>query len=1620
MGIAEPYDSIEGIAIIGMAGRFPGAKNLDEFWQNLRDGVESISSFTDEELIAAGIDPAVLSDANYVKAGAVLEDIELFDASFFEINPREAELTDPQHRLFLECAWEALESAGYDSQRCESRIGVYAGASLSNYYSFDLNRDRMGSAQCYQTLIGNDKDFLTTRVAYKLNLKGPSITVQSACSTSLVATAIACQSLLNYQCDMALAGGVSIRVPQKTGYVYQEGGTLSPDGHCRAFDAQAKGTTIGNGLGVVVLKRLSEAIADGDCIHAVIKGSAINNDGSRKVGYTAPSVDAQAEAIAEAIMFAEVEPETINYIEAHGTGTALGDPIEITALSKVFRARTEKKAFCAIGSLKTNIGHLDAAAGIAGLIKTVLALKHQSIPPTLNFEQPNPQIDFANSPFYVNTTFSPWKAGLTPRRAGVSSLGMGGTNAHVILEEALVLPASSPSRPWQLLVLSAKTESALETATTNLVQHLTQHPELNLADVAHTLQVGRREFNHRRMLVCRDIEDAVNALEMQDAQRVFTHVQEPCNRPIAFMFPGQGAQYVDMGKELYQTEATFKEQVDRCCELLKPHLGIDLRSLIYPIESEAEGAAEKLKQTAIAQPALFVIEYALAQLWMSWGISPQAMIGHSLGEYVAACLAEVMSLEDALALVAVRGRLMQQLPTGAMLAVSLPASEVETLLDNQLSLAASNAPASCVVSGTHDAINAFQNKLLAQGIDCRHLHTSHAFHSPMMDAILEPFIEEVKKVKLNPPKIPFVSNVTGTWIITAQATDPNYWAQHLRQTVRFSSGITQLLQEPNRILLEVGSGCTLCSFAKKHLNGEDGQVAIASLRHPKDEQSDVAFLLNALGKLWLSGVEVDWSRFYTDERRHRLPLPTYPFERERYWIERQKRANAIASTQDSLTKKPDIADWFYVPVWKQSVSPALLEQKKLVAQNSCTLIFVDECGLGEALVKQLELEGQDVITVAVGSGLTNLSECAFALNPRQGNDYEALLKELLAQNKLPKTIVHLWSVTPYTSTTSELKSLEESQAKGFYSLLFLAQALGKQNTTDEFQITVISNNLQSVTGLESLCPEKATVLGAVKVIPQEYPNISCRSIDVGLTSPPTPLMNKRLRPLSSPLVGENERGGEGSITPPFPCREAGALVRRLGGLGFSAPNTIPLKGTWEEHNLTNQLLAELTAQSPDSVIAYRGLHRWVQTFEPVRLNATPEGTPKLLKEGGVYLITGGLGGIGLAVAEYLAQTVQAKLILVSRSALPNRDEWEKWLVTHTQQDSVSHKIRKVQQLEKLGAEVLVVSADVTELEPMRKAIALAHPPRAIATAQQEFGQIDGVIHAAGVPGGGMIQRKTLEEAERILAPKVKGTLVLHELFKNTQLDFLVICSSLSSILGGFGQVDYAGANAFLDTFAHWNYSKNGTFTISINWDTWQEVGMAVNTAVPLKLQSLQAENLKEGILPNEGAEALGRILGVKLPQVLVSTRNFQMRVEREKDLGALLSSEILDTANLPEPTHSRPNLNNAYIAPRNEIEQTLVNIWQGLLGIENVGIYDNFFELGGDSLMAVRVIAQVREAFQIELSLSSLFENQNVAGMAESIERVRGTVQTLQSSISTVLGDGAIASKEADREEITL
>ncbi|QLE54755.1 type I polyketide synthase [Nostoc sp. TCL26-01] len=1474
------------IAVIGMSCRFPGAKNVEEFWDNLVNGVESISQFSEENLAAFGVPKSIFNQQNYVKAKPILEDIEFFDAGFFGYNPAEAELTDPQQRIFLETAWEALEVAGYVAESYPGLIGVYAGGIFNNYSLFSINQQNyLDDHEVGNLLIANDKDYLPTRVCYKLNLKGPGINVQTACSTSLVATHLACQSLLNYEVDMALAGGIAISLPQKTGYFYQEGGILSPDGHCRAFDAKAQGTLFGSGVGIVVLKRLGEALRDGDRIQAVIKGSAINNDGSLKVSYTAPSVAGQAEVIAEALANAGLNPETIGYVEAHGTGTAMGDPVEVAALTQAFRTSTQKTAYCAIGSVKTNIGHLNAAAGIASLIKTILALKHKLIPPNLHFHEPNPQIDFAHSPFYVNDKLSAWQTNGSPRRAGVSSFGVGGTNAHIVLEEAPLPVSSEETRPWQLLVLSAKTATALDTAIANLAEYLEQHRELNLADVAYTLSIGRQTFSDRRTILCQNLDTAILALKSPDQPTL----QESQQRPVIFMFSGQGTQYVNMTKELYQVEPTFRQHIDTCCQLLQPHLQLDLRQILYPSTAQTTDANAKLSQTAITQPALFVIEYALAQLWMSWGVHPVAMIGHSIGEYVAATIAGVFSLEDALALVAARGQLMQQLPPGAMLAVPLPEREVQPLLNAELSLAAVNSPNLCVISGDIAAITGLEKELSRQSIECRRLHTSHAFHSTMMEPILPSFVDRLQQLHLQAPQIPYISNLTGTWITPQQATDPDYWAKHLRQTVKFSTGLEELLHQPRQILLEVGAGKSLSTLAQRHPAKAPQQVVLSSVRHPQTPGSDVAFLLQTLGQLWLAGVAIDWSGFYTHERRYRVPLPTYPFERQPYWITPQ--------TPVASAKKSDISDRFHVPLWKQSILTT--QYRESAPTPSSYLVFLDECGLGGQLVAKLQQQNQDVITVQVGTGFDQLGDRSYSIRPQSSDDYDALIQQLLIQQQLPKTIVHLGNVT----------SAPLGVETGFNSLLFLAQSLGKQTLTGEHRVVVISNHLHSVVGDEILSPAKATVLGVVQVMPQEYPNFHCCSIDI----------------------------------------------------------VLPVDGTWQYAKLLENLLTELSIPSSEQLIAYRGVSRWVQTFEPVQLPKPQDITPRL-RPGGVYLITGGLGGIGLVLAEYLAKTVQAKLILIGRSPFPSREEWEQWLATHNEENHISLQLRKIQTWEKLGAEVLVMNADVTSEPQMQTAIALG---------QQQFGTINGVIHAAGVPGGGVMQIKTIEEAHRVLSPKVTGTLVLANILQDIKLDFLVLCSSIATVKGVFGQVDYTAANAFLDAFAHYKTSTSSTYTVSINWDAWQQVGMAAQAS----RQMNRINFTSEGLSPAAGIDAFVSILGSKLSQVVVSTSDLSLTRKTANFVAPRKS------VNLTQVKHPRPNLSSAYVAPRHEIEQSLVNIWQEILGVSQIGIHDNFFELGGDSLLAVRCISQVREKLRRELPINSLFTKSTVADLTTYFQR---------------------------------
>jgi amino acid adenylation domain-containing protein len=968
------------VAVIGMVGRFPGADSIEQLWENLRAGTESMTFF-DEADIDPSVDRATIADPNYVRAKGVLNGAELFDASFFGIGAREAQMMDPQARIFMELAAAALETVGYTAVE-DNKIGVYAGAADNTYFEKHLScqakiLDRFGELQ---THLVNDRDYLTTRASYKLNLQGPSINVSTACSTSLVAIIQAYQGLLNGQCDLALAGGVAISTPQNQGYLHQEGSIFTPDGHCRPFDANAQGTSFNNGAGIVVLKRLDEAIADGDRIYTVIKGVGMNNDGADKVSFTAPSVKGQMKAILQAQQSAGVHPESISYIEAHGTATALGDPIEVEALTQAFRTNTQAQQFCGIGSIKSNFGHLTAAAGVAGFIKTVLALYHRQLPPSINFTSPNPHIDFAASPFYVNDKLVDWPSGATPRRAGVSSFGGGGTNAHVILEEPPQIQTSSASRPHQLLLLSAKTATALEQQTINLKDYLQQHPELNLADVAFTLQQGRRGCDYRRSIVCQNTAEAIDHLATLPHLSTATR-QIHTNQPgVVFVFPGQGSQYVNMGQDLYQSEPVFQQAIDTCAAILQPLLERDLRELMYPAAVDLTVSSQLLTQTRYAQPALFAIEYALAQLWQSWGIHPTAAIGHSSGEFVAACLAGVFSLADALKLVAMRGKLMWDLPAGSMLSVRLPASEIEPRLTAEVSIAAINGPAACVVSGATPAIEQLQQELNTAEVMCKLLHTSHAFHSPMMAQIVAPFADFVATIPLSPPQLPFVSSVTGDWITDALATDPHYWANHLRQPVLFAEGVQTLWrQDANYVLLEVGPRQSSTILARQQIDDRDRQIAIASLANSTEPEAEWPALLQAIGRLWLAGVNLDWQQFSARETRHRVPLPTYPFERQKYWID----PPAAPLAHDSLPPTP-----VNTPMLPSVPSPTSIPAPRAVRLiGAIAEVFTATTGV--------EIGSRDRDTTFLELGLDSLSLTQVALSLKKKFQVKVTFRQLL-------------------------------------------------------------------------------------------------------------------------------------------------------------------------------------------------------------------------------------------------------------------------------------------------------------------------------------------------------------------------------------------------------------------------------------------------------------------------------------------------------------------------------------------------------------------------------------------------------------------------------------------------
>ncbi|MFT3803348.1 MAG: SDR family NAD(P)-dependent oxidoreductase [Burkholderiaceae bacterium] len=1484
-------DAAEGIAVIGLAGRFPRCANALEFWQRLRDGEECITHFTEQELLDVGIPAEALRRPGYVRANGVVDDVDRFDAAFFGFNPRDAEVLDPQQRMFLECAWEALEDSGRVPDRHAGPVGVFAGASLSTY-AFQLynNPALAGLVSDFQILISNDKDHLATRVAYKLNLQGPALSVGTACSTSLVATCLAAQSLLDYQCDLALAGGVSLGVPMHRGYQYEAGGISSPDGHCRPFDADAMGTVGGNGCAVVVLKRLADAIADGDPIRAVILGFGLNNDGSSKVGYTAPSIDGQAAAIAAALAMADVHPDTITMMEAHGTATPLGDPIEIAALSQAWR-RSTRRRYCALGSLKSNMGHLDSAAGAAGLIKCVLALQHRQIPPSLHFRAPNPKLDLDNTPFRVNTALQDWLPEEGVRRAAVSSFGIGGTNAHVILEEA---PAGAPAmadvsapgsrRAIELLPLSARSPAALEQLTQRLAAHLEQRPELALAEVAHTLQVGRSAFAHRRVLLAPgpDSGEALRRLRARDARQLLSGRRDEQLEGVAFLLPGQGAQHGGMARGLYRDESQFRAVLQTCAEILRPRLGVDLAALIHD-----EHADEILRQTQITQPAVFAVSYALGRLWMQWGVAPAALIGHSVGEYTAACLAGVFTLEEGLSLMAERGRLLASMPAGAMLAVALPEAALHERFGKELDIAAVNGAAACVLAGPVAAIEAAREQLEGDGEIAQRLQTSHAFHSRLMDAAVEPMRQAIARIALQAPRIPCISNVSGRWLKAEEATDPDYWARHLRAPVRFADGLGQLLRDTRARLLEVGPGTTLSHLARAHGARASNRPVISSCRHPQDSADDRGVLLQALGRLWLSGLDVDWAALRGQGALpRRLSLPTYPFERERYWIDAPTMAAAsIAAMPAEHEARLPIEDWLYRPHWLRLASLPPPDGTRPPAADHLWVLLGGPDDVGRALAQSLADEGHAVRTL--GS---------------------------------PQQIAEL---APGSLTVVSLAGLQPSPggAADFGAALALLQALSRR--TETARVLFVTQRLFAVGAADPAADvEAAGLLGPLLVAPQEYPQLRCQALDL----------------------------------------DRAAVELLLAGHGHS-------------------LIAEARASEPLPWLAHRGAQRWSLSFEPTPLAAVP--SPAAARLDGCYIVTGGLGRIGLLIADLLARRGARAVLLVGRGGVAD-----------------ASARRAIDGMQALGTRLRIHAADVSIPDQAAQVVAAA---RALG------GRVDGVFHAAGLTGAehfgdfGSIDSSSLRPH---CAAKHQGAAALAAALDDDPPAFFCAMSSISTVLGGIGFAAYAAANAMLDSWIA-GRGQGPTRWISIGWDGWQfaaepepepeaEAGSAVGGDAGAAASGADGSAGTDAaggdgalILRGEGIDVLERVLAATdLSRVIVAVSPLGPRLYRWV-LGHGTSPGATAPAATARQGHARPELSTAFEPPAPGRQTLIADIWRELLGLDQVGAHDNFFELGGHSLLAIQVVSRLRQATGADVAVRLLFDHPTVVMLDAALDAVR-------------------------------
>ncbi|HEX8078656.1 MAG TPA: SDR family NAD(P)-dependent oxidoreductase [Jatrophihabitans sp.] len=1541
---AMPSPREPEIAIIGMSGRFPGADDVHDFWRNISNGVESFTQFTDEDLLLAGEDPKVFNNPDYVRSRPILNDIRGFDASFFGVSPREATLADPQQLIFTECVWEALEASGYGTPEGRGTVGVFAGMNISTYLLTRPNAFQL-SVEIDGLMAGNDKDALATNVSYRLDLRGPSLTVQTFCSTSLVAVHLACASLRREECDVALAGGVSIRVPDRTGYLYHEGNQASPDGHVRTFDADAHGSMFGDGVAVVALKRLDQAIADHDTVLAVIRGSAINNDGALKFSYQAPSLDGQRRCVTSAIANAGVRPSDISYVEAHGTATEVGDPMEVAALTSAFGATADKQ-YCLLGSVKPNVGHLDRASGVTGLIKVVQSLQHELIPGTLNFQTPNPEIDFDNSPFRVTAQPTAWpRTAERPRVAGLSSLGTGGTNAHAIITESPTSPVrATRSRRWQVLPISARSAAALEQARDRLAQRLEGSSDLDLGDVAYTLQVGRKVFSHRKVLLADTVTGAVTGLG--DPTRLLGRVDGTAGRKVGLLIAGVGEQYPGMVAQLYADEPEFRAEVDECVAILGLTNPAQL-SDVFTDSAQPSGAGDLARMLGregpqaarqptpdahLIQPAVFVAEYALARQLMRWGLQPELMLGYSLGEYVAACLSGVLSLPDALSLVAYRAKLIASLPEGAMLAVAADEVRLRAVLGSgfdELDVAIRTG-SQLVLAGPIEAVDAAAQKLLTAEISCQRLQTSHAFHSRMLAPAAAELVGWIAdNITLNAPRIDYLSNVTGQLATEALVTDPEYWAKHMCQTVEFGAGLANLLAAGEFALVEIGPGQTLGALTRGHPDCKQSQwpLILRTLPGAADRGNSLLSLTEAVARLWLTGVPIDWASLHGIGQKGseaaelwqpgRVPLPTYPFEHQDHWLEAEPTTGPTAagpnfdaddavSVLNALPLLPD-TEWISVPLWRQSTP------RPPRAEAARWLVFTDD-GVADAIAdtlrKQLESTGAQVVFARPGERFS-VSGDGIVLRPGSPQDATAALLHLTESQLAPQHVVHLW--TAQDGEAGGPDATARTLERGLHTLVAFARAAGDIGL-EPWLLDVVSIGSHRVLPGDEVLPERATVLGPCRLIPVEYPKVQTRLIDIDLATA-----------TSSPVA----------------------------------------------------LLAELRAEPADQVVALRGGRRWVPEYEVLdAASATDPAAAVRVRQGGSYLVTGGLGGIGLAMAERLAADYQARLVLLGRTPVPPQEQWSAILASPNTAAEVRRRLEGLQRLHSYGVEVITVAGDVSNLADVKGAVDAA---------VQRFGRLDGVLHCAGVPAAGLMQFKTASDIAKVLAPKVAGSLAIAEAVRGLSLDFIALFSSTTSVTGGgAGQVDYCAANAYLDAFAQ-SEPIPGCLVSAIDWGEWTWNGWTtgLENYDEGSIQFFQDYRARFGVSFDDGWQTLQRVLAAGQTHVVISTQDFPTLVKMSRRSSIASHSATVKKARDALGRSPRPELSTSYVEPQSVAEQAIAGVWGEALGLEQVGVHDNFFELGGNSLIGMEIIAEVRKALEIAyLPPHLLYEAPTVAALA--------------------------------------